>query len=217
MLKIKTKHSKPYLVLYKILQFFLRVIFITLFRVQTIDLHKVPREGRLLICSNHIGYLDAVIVGAFIPRCIYFMAKKELYSSKILRPLIIFLNAFPVKRQSFDRKAFHTSFEILNTGNALGLFPEGTRSKDGIMGEGKKGIGFIAAESRAPILPIALSGTNKIIREPSKRIFFPKIKLIVGDIMDVSNIVKNCDKREAIDVVLDKTMNEIARLYEKIK
>ncbi len=214
---LKTKHNKPYLALYKILQLFLKVIFIVLFRVQTIDLYKVPRKGRLLICSNHIGYLDAVIVGAFIPRCIFFMAKKELYSSKILRPLITFLNAFPVKRLAFDREAFHTSFEILNTGNALGLFPEGTRSNDGIMGEGKKGIGFIAAESRAPILPIALSGTNKIIRKPSKRIFFPKIKLIVGDIIDVNHIVKNRDKREAIDIVLDKTMKEIANLYKKIK
>lgn len=214
---LKTKHSKSYLAFYKALQLFLKVIFILLFRVQTIDLFKVPRKGKLLICSNHIGFLDALLVGAFIPRCIYFMAKKELYSSKIMGPLITFLNAFPVKRQSFDRRAFHTSFEILNKENALGLFPEGTRSRDGILREGKKGIGFIAAVSCAPILPMALSGTNKIIQKPHKRIFFPKIKLIVGDIIDINDIVKDNAKREAINKILDKTMEEINKLYKKIK
>jgi 1-acyl-sn-glycerol-3-phosphate acyltransferase len=188
-----------------------------LFRVQTIDFFKVPRKGKLIICPNHIGYLDAVLVGAFIPRCIYFMAKKELYSSKILGPLITFLNAFPVNRQSFDRKAFHTSFKVLNAGNAMGLFPEGTRSRDGILREGRKGIGFIAKESRTPILPMAISGTNKIIRKPHKRIFFPKIKLIVGDIIDVNDIVENSDRKEAIDKILDKSMEEINKLYKKIK
>ena len=145
------------------------------------------------------------------------MAKKELYSSKILRPLITFLNAFPVKRLAFDREAFHTSFEILNTGNALGLFPEGTRSNDGIMGEGKKGIGFIAAESRAPILPIALSGTNKIIQKPHKRIFFPRVRLIVGDIIDIKDILKEHSKKEAISIIVDRTMKEIGKIYDKIK
>ncbi|HEY4663136.1 MAG TPA: lysophospholipid acyltransferase family protein [Candidatus Humimicrobiaceae bacterium] len=214
---LKTRHSKSYLVLHKAIQLFLKAIFITLFRVQTIDLFKVPRKGKLIICPNHIGYLDAVLVGAFIPRCIYFMAKKELYNNKILGPLITFLNAFPVNRQSFDRKAFRTSFEVLNAGNAMGLFPEGTRSMDGILREGRKGIGFIAVESRAPILPIALSGTNKIIQKPHKRIFFPKIKLIVGDIIDVNDIVKSHDKKGAINIILDKTMEEINKLYKKIK
>jgi len=214
---LKTKHSKSYLVLYKSLQLFLKAIFFILFRVQTIDLFKVPREGKLLICSNHIGYMDAIIEGAFIPRCIYFMAKKELYSSKILGPLITFLNAFPVKRQSFDRKAFHTSFEVLDAGNALGLFPEGTRSANGVMGKGKKGIGFIAAASGAPILPMALSGTNKIIQKPHKRIFFPKIKLIAGDIINIDNILKKHSRKEAIDIILDEIMKEIEKLYKKIK
>ena len=214
---LDTRHSKSYLVLHKILQFIIKAIFKVLFRVETIDLYKVPRKGKLIICSNHISYVDAVIIGSFIPRCIYFMAKKELYSIKILGSLITFLNAFPVNRQTFDRKAFHTAFEVLNEGNALGLFPEGTRSTDGVLREGKKGIGFIAAVSSAPILPVAISGANKIIQKPHKRMFFPKIRLIFGDIIDVSDMLNKHGKKEAINIIVDKTMKEIGMLYKKIK
>jgi len=214
---LDTRHSKSYLVLHKILQFIIKAIFKVLFRVETIDLYKVPRKGKLIICSNHISYVDAVIIGSFIPRCIYFMAKKELYSIKILGSLITFLNAFPVNRQTFDRKAFHTAFEVLNEGNALGLFPEGTRSTDGVLREGKKGIGFIAAVSVAPILPVAISGANKIIQKPHRRMFFPKIRLIFGDIIDVSDMLNKHGKKEAINIIVDKTMKEIGMLYKKIK
>jgi 1-acyl-sn-glycerol-3-phosphate acyltransferase len=195
----------------------LKVIFTLLYRVEKIDLYKVPRKGSLIICSNHISYVDPLIIGAFIPRCIYFMAKKELYSSKFLSSLVTFFNAFPVNRKTFDRKAFYTSFEILKNENVLCLFPEGTRSTDGILRKGKKGVGFISAVSSTPILPVALSGTNKIIQKPHKRIFFPKIKLIVGDIIDVKDILKGRNKKEAVNIIVARTMKEIGKIYNKIK
>lgn len=214
---LKTKHNRPYLILYEVIRSVIKIILKVLYRVEDIDIYKVPKEGRLIICSNHISYLDPVIIGAFIPRCIYFMAKKELYDSKFLSSLITFLNAFPVKRRSFDRNAFKTSSDVLENENALGLFPEGTRSTDGVLREGKKGIGFISVNSRTPILPVALSGTNKIIQKPHKRIFFPKIKIIIGDIINIDGILKKHNKKEAINIVVDKTMKEIGRIYNKIK
>ncbi len=214
---LKIKHSKSYFFLHRIIRFIIKIIFSVLYRVEVTDLYKVPREGKLIICSNHISYVDPVVIGAFIPRCVYFMAKKELYSSRFLASLITFLNAFPVNRQTLDRKAFNTSFEILKNGNALGLFPEGTRSTDGILREGKKGIGFISALSNAPILPVALSGTNKIVQKPHKRVFFPKIRLIIGDTINVKDILKEYGKKEAVSIILDKTMKEIGRIYNKIK
>lgn len=214
---LKTRHNKSYFVLHKIIQFIIRVIFSALYRVEVTDSYKVPRKGKLIICSNHISYVDPVVIGAFIPRCIYFMAKKELYSSRFLASLITFLNAFPVNRHTLDRKAFNTSFEVLRDENALGLFPEGTRSTDGILREGKKGIGFISAFSNTPILPVALSGTNKIIQKPHKRVFFPKIRLIVGDMIDVKDILRKYSKKEAVSIILDKTMKEIRRIYNKIR
>ena len=199
------------------MQFILRVIFNLLYRVEKIDLHKVPRNGKFIICSNHISYLDPVVIGAYIPRCVYFMAKKELYNNKFLSSLVTFLNAFPVERQAFNRKAFSISFEVLKDGNVLGLFPEGTRSTDGVLRGGKKGTGFIAAASNTPILPVAISGTNKIIQKPYRRIFFPRVKLIVGDIIDIKDILKEHSKKEAISIIVDRTMKEIGKIYDKIK
>jgi 1-acyl-sn-glycerol-3-phosphate acyltransferase len=214
---LRTKHGKCYLIFHRILRFSIRVIFRLLYRVEAFNMDKTPVKGRLIICSNHISYVDPVIIGAFIPRCIYFMAKKELYSNKLLSSLVTFLNAFPVKRQAFDRNAFRKSIEILENDNALGLFPEGTRSTDGVLREGKKGIGFISVYTGASILPIALSGANKIIQKPHKRIFFPKIKIIAGNIIDINEILQKYDKREAAIVAVKKTMEEIGRIYEKIR
>ncbi|MEA2016517.1 MAG: lysophospholipid acyltransferase family protein [Actinomycetota bacterium] len=214
---LEVKHSRPYFVLYKFIKFILKCIFFPLYRVKKIGIDKVPDKGKLIICSNHISYLDPLIIGVFIPRCIYFVAKKELYSNKFVSSLVTFLNSFPVDRESFSMKVFKTSFEILKNENALGLFPEGTRSPDGILGEGKKGVGFISVHSKAPILPVAVSGTNKVIQKPHKRLFFPKIKLIFGNLIETEEIVKKYDKKKAIDLVFNETMKEIKRLYNIIK
>jgi 1-acyl-sn-glycerol-3-phosphate acyltransferase len=161
--------------------------------------------------------MDPVIIGAYIPRYIYFMAKKELYNNRFLSSLVSFLNAFPVNRRTLDRKTISTSFDILKDGNMLGLFPEGTRSTDGILRKGKKGMGFIAAYSKTSIISIAISGANKIVQKPHKRIFFPKIKLIAGEVIDVKSILKKYGKKEAIIIIVEKTMQEIERIYNRIK
>ena len=214
--KLKYSHDSWYRILFRIIQYFLRGIFQTLYRVKVYDLKKVPRSGSVLLCSNHISYLDPVVIGAYIPRVTYFMAKKELFKVSFLSNLVTFLNAFPVRRNSTDRYAFDTSLKILNEKNILGLFPEGGRSVDGIVREGKKGIGLISLLSRSNILPIAISGTNMIIQKNHKRIFFPKIKLIVGDIIETKKIIAANDKKEAIDLMVSKTMKSIKKLYKKI-
>jgi len=214
---LRVKHSRAYFVLYYFIKLFLRCVFFPIYRIEIIGIDKVPEKGRVVICSNHISYLDPVIIGAFIPRCVYFIAKKELYNNKFVASLVTFLNAFPVDRESFSMKVFKTSFEVLENENALGLFPEGKRSTDGILGEGKKGVGLIAVQTASPILPVAVSGTNKIIQKPHRRMFFPKIKLIIGDIIDTEDIIKKHGKKESVDLVFQKTMKEIKKLYNLIK
>jgi len=214
---LKTKHGRAYYFLFRLIQLTLKIIFNLLYRVERIDFHKVPRNGNFLLCSNHISYLDPVIIGAYIPRYIYFMAKKELYKSSFLSSLVTFLNAFPVDRHSLSRKTISRSFRILKDGNILGVFPEGTRSTDGILRKGKKGIGFLSAYSDSPIIPVAISGTNKIVQKPHIRIFFPKVRLIVGDVIEIKEILLKYGKKESIQIIVDKTMKEIDKIYNKIK
>ena len=214
--KLKYKHGRAYWLLFTMIQYVLKAIFKILYRVSVTGLHKVPRKGKYILCSNHISYLDPVLVGAYIPRFTYFMAKKELFSVSFLSNLVTYLNAFPISRDNVDRKIFNTSLNILKNENVLMLFPEGTRSTDGIILDGKKGVGLISLLSGAPIIPIALSGSNKIIQKPRKRIFFPKIKIIIGDIIDTGSIIRENDRKKAIGLIVDETMESIKKLYGSI-
>jgi 1-acyl-sn-glycerol-3-phosphate acyltransferase len=214
--KLKYKHGKAYRVMYRGVQHILKCIFRLLYRLSITGVDKIPREGKYIICSNHISYVDPVVIGASIPRIIYFMAKRELFSLSFISNLVTFFNAFPVNRNSFDRKPIERSLKVLKNGNLLGLFPEGSRSVDGVIRKGKKGIGLLSILSGAKIIPVAISGTNNIIQKPHKRIFFPKIKLIIGDIIDTEKIIAENSKKAVVPIIVSETMEAIKRLHSRI-
>jgi 1-acyl-sn-glycerol-3-phosphate acyltransferase len=216
--KIKFKRSKAFHVLYSFLKLILTILFKIVYRVEVSGYENIPKKGRLILCSNHLSYVDPLLIAGYFSRNIYFMAKKEVFKSRILGEIVSFFNAFPVSRNSLDRKAIKNSIEILNSDEVLCMFPEGTRSTEGVIKDGHKGIGLISIlSSSSPILPMALSGTNKIIQKPRKRIFFPKVKIIYGNLIDTSSIIKENDNKTAISIILNKTMSSIKELYERIK
>ncbi len=214
---IKTKHGKIYYVFYKFLVSIVKFILKILFRVEVSGCNNIPKKGRVILCSNHISYIDPVVIGVFFPRYIYFIGKMELFKNKFLASFFTFFNSFSVNRFAIDRKAINTAIKVLKDDQILGIFPEGTRSEEGIIKKGKKGMGLISIIGKSPILPVAIAGTNKIIQKPHKRIFFPKIRVIFGDLIDTSGIAKKHEKKEAVGIIVEKTMNSIKNLYEKIK
>jgi len=212
----KTKHGKIYKIFYFIVLFILNRLFKLLYRVKTYNFDKIPLRGKLIICSNHISYLDPVVIGANISRYIYFMAKRELFENRFLAYLVSFFNAFPINRTVTDRSSIRTALKVLEDGQMLALFPEGTRSVEGVIKEGKRGVGLLAVLSRAPIVPIAITGANKIIQKPHKRLFFPQIKMIAGDIIEVEEILRHYDKKRAIRIILERVMDSIKKLHQQI-
>ena len=218
-MNLKLQHGKCYYIFYIFMQFTVSIIFKILFRVEVVknSSNKIPIKGRLILCSNHISYIDPVILSMFFPRYIYYIAKKELFKNKFLSFIITFLNAFPVNRLSVDKSTIRTSVDILEAEQTLGIFPEGTRSVDGIIREGQKGAGLISILGKSPILPLAITGTNKIIQKPHKRIFFPKVKIYYGNLIHIEDIVKKYSKKEAINIILEKVMISIKELYNEIK
>jgi 1-acyl-sn-glycerol-3-phosphate acyltransferase len=216
--KIKLKRSKAFHVFYSFLKSIFTILFKILYRVEVSGYKKIPKNGKFILCCNHLSYVDPLIIVGYFSRHVYFMAKKEVFNNRILGETISFLNAFPVNRDSLDRKAIKNSCEILNSGEVLCMFPEGTRSTDGIIRDGHRGVGLISILSNnSPILPMALSGTNKIIQKPRKRIFFPKVKIIYGDLIDTNSAIKENDSKTAINIILTKTMDSIKELYERIE
>ncbi len=146
--------------LYGFLKGILPTMFRIIYRAEVHGQENIPQEGGAIIAANHISLWDPPFVGAFCPRRVSFMAKKELFENSVFSSIITSLGAFPVNRGAADRNAIKTALTILGEGKCLGLFPEGTRSKDGKLGEPEAGIGLIAYKANVPIVPVAITGTN---------------------------------------------------------
>lgn len=117
---------------------------------------NIPPRGAALIASNHVAYFDPPLIGSASPREFYYMAKKELFENSLLGWLIDKYNAIPISRGGFDREGIEKAGEILKRGNALLVFPEGTRSRDGSLKEPKLGVAKLALETGAPIVPACI-------------------------------------------------------------
>ncbi len=176
-----------------------------LYQYEVIGKENFPKDGGVLLCSNHISNFDPPTVGIAAPKPVHFMAKEELFSAPILGKLLPSINAFPVKRGMSDREALRTGLKLLKEGKVLGLFPEGTRSKTGELGKGLAGAGFFALRSKAHIVPCAIVGPYK----PFKR-----LKVVFGKPIQFDDHRNNkISAEEATDII----MNEIGQLIRAYK
>ncbi len=123
---------------------------------------NVPTEDALIVAANHVNLFDTPILGVSLGREITFMAKQELFSNPVFSFILRGIGAFPVHRQRLDRAALRTADRILAEGLALAVFPEGSRSKDAKLKPPLMGTVRIALHNSAPILPVGISGTEKI-------------------------------------------------------
>jgi len=123
---------------------------------------NVPKNGPLIIVSNHLSMTDPPVLSTSIPRSIVFMTKEELFSHPILGPFARGWHAFPVRRGQLDREALRQADQALRDGLALGMFPEAMRSPTGKMQQGYTGVALIALRSNSPILPVGIKGADRM-------------------------------------------------------
>lgn len=139
-----------------------RTYLIGLFRIAGVE--NVPRHGALIICPSHSGTLDPPMVPAFTPRAdTWSMAKSEYFKGGIIEFMFRSYHAFPVVRHSADRNALRRSFDLLKDGNALIIYPEGTRVESGVLAQPEPGAGFIAQKAGCAVLPVGLTGTRECL------------------------------------------------------
>lgn len=148
------------------------VIICLLYRVKAEGLDNLPHSGGVILCANHRSFWDPVLMGCFVNRKVRFMAKEELFKVPVLGTLIRLLGAFPVKRGKGDIESIKTAVMLLNEGNVLGIFPEGTRVRKGGKSDAKAGVALIAVKSGVPIVPMAISGSYR---------FFSRMKITIGE------------------------------------
>lgn len=124
------------------------------------DPDSVPRTGAVIVAGNHASSADPVLIGAFLNarlgRCVNWLGKRELVETPILGPFMRMVPIHPVDREAADLDAFRTAIRILESGNILGIFPEGTRSLDGALKQVREGAGVLALHSGATVMPVAL-------------------------------------------------------------
>lgn len=138
---------------------------------------NVPTEGPLIVIANHLNIADPPILSASLQRRIVYMAKEESFRHPIQGPLVRGFGAFPVRRGQLDRRALRWSQQTLKEGLALGMFPEGTRSKTATLQPARSGTALIALRSGAPILPVGITGTEKIL---GVSFIFGRVRIIVN-------------------------------------
>jgi 1-acyl-sn-glycerol-3-phosphate acyltransferase len=150
-------------VLYAVLQPLSHGLLRTLFRCQVTGVEHVPRSGPAILAANHMSVFDPPVVGAPAPRPIHYMAKAELFRIPGLGWLIRRLNAHPVERGGADAAAMRLALRLLSEGEALLVFPEGTRGEEGRLRRAHAGTGMLTALSGAPVIPVLLTGTGRVL------------------------------------------------------
>lgn len=167
--------------IYAVVKVILRVLFTVVLRMRVEGTENIPKEGPLVIASNHLSLLDPPVIGTAATRKVHFMAKQELFVP-ILGDIYKILGAFPVRRGGADRAAIKHGIEILQSSQVLAIFPEGTRSKTGKLGKAEPGALMMASKAMATIVPCCVIGTDfqrqgriwpKVTVRFGKPMFFP--------------------------------------------
>lgn len=158
--------------LYKLIRFLIKLPYRIFYPYEVIGVEKVPKSGGVVVSPNHISNLDPPLLGISLPRQVHFMAKEELFRVPVLNKILYIVGTFPVKRGGGDSHALKVAMRILNDGQVLGIFPEGTRSKTGEIRKVHVGAAMFSLRTHSPLVPVAIIGPYRLFR---------KIRIVYGN------------------------------------
>lgn len=198
--------------LYRFGRFLFRAFFRLFHRYRVEGLENVPAQGGVLLVANHASYADPPLLGSAMRRPVHFMAKAELFKIPFLSWALPRVNAFPVRRGGADRTAIRTAIELLEAGEVIGIFPEGTRTHTGELLPQQRGAAFIALKAKVPVVPVAIVGTFKSVRWRGVLPRFNRFLVRIGEPIDLSPLRDSDRGKESVDRAAAIMMEEIARL-----
>jgi 1-acyl-sn-glycerol-3-phosphate acyltransferase len=181
-----------------------------LYRVRAIGLENVPRKGALVLASNHFSQMDHFFIGLYLRRKVRFMAKSQLFGPPVLTYVYKHGGVFPIRRGKRDEEAFKTAYTLLDQGEMLLVYAEGGRSRSRELGVPKPGIGRIALESGAPVVPVAIHGSAAVRKW--KKLRFPKIAVQFGEPLTFG--VEPGPSRERQLEIAQQVFDRVRSMYE---
>ena len=197
---------------YELVRLVLTPYLLFVFRARCIDSDKIPREGPVIVAPNHFSFLDHFFVAVYMRRKVHFMAKSQLF-----KPPMQFIythgGVFPVRRGHKDTKSFETAHAILGRGDLIVMYAEGGRSRTGELGEAKPGVGRLALETGAAVVPTAIVGTERA--RNWKRLQFPKVTVQYGDPIRFEQVDE--PTREQSQAAADAVFADIKTLHGNLR
>jgi 1-acyl-sn-glycerol-3-phosphate acyltransferase len=183
------------------------------FRARGIHAEKVPPEGQAILAPNHFSFMDHFFLGVSIRRKVRFMAKSQLFKPP-MQWIYTHGGVFPVRRGVQDEDAFDTAHSVLERGGVIAMYCEGGRSRTGKLSEQpKRGIGRLALESGAPVVPVAIYGSSRV--RNWKKLQFPKVTILYGDPIRWEQVDE--PTREQQQEVANQIFSEIKALYAQLE
>jgi 1-acyl-sn-glycerol-3-phosphate acyltransferase len=195
--------------MYEVVRVVLTPYLLFFYRTRCIDSDKVPAEGAAIIAPNHFSFLDHFFTAVYTRRRVQFMAKSQLFQ----RPMQFIFNhggVFPIRRGHRDEEGFITARTVLGRGNVVVMYCEGGRSRTDKLGEPKPGIGRLALQTGAPIVPTAIAGSAKV--RNWKKLQFPKVTVQYGDPIRFEPVED--PTREQCQAASEIIFERISALYE---
>jgi len=177
--------------IWKLLQVVCRIVTTLLFDLKVYGSHRFPKEGGVLLVSNHQSYLDPLLLGVRLPRTLSYMAKASLFKIAPFAWFIRSLGAFPVRQGEGDIRALKEAIERAQDGHALMIFPEGSRTEDGELLPIEPGIALVIRKAKVPVVPAVIDGSSDAW--PHGRKFFRArpIRILYGEPMDLTGMSRD--------------------------
>ena len=165
---------------YTLIERILRPLFMVVYRIEITGREHVPATGPCILAANHVSVMDGFFMGIAVTRQVRFMAKSELYRWPVVKQVLIAAGAFPVVRGADRGRAVAAGVALLEQGGVVGVFPEGTSLPDQKRGY-KRGAARLALATGAPLVPIALIGTELTLEPRTHRISLPRVRMRIGE------------------------------------
>ena len=182
------------------------------FRFRVIHRERMLQSGPVILAMNHQSFLDPPLAGTTCDRAIYFLARRTLLDVPLLGWILPKLNVIPVNQEGVDRSAIKAVIRVLQAGNGVLVFPEGSRTLDGSLQPAERGLGLIIAKTLAPVVPMRIFGAREALPRGGGRLRFVPINMVIGEPIFFSAADIKGGGKDLYAELSDRVMKAIAAL-----